>query len=204
MKNEKGISIRYDKDLNFVDINSDDFCVTYGNGVDGHGLQCQYPGGTKEYDEIKSIMNNIACNVKHLARYSKINSNGTSNKRTLLCPAIYRYFKNKLYVTMGVSKSIDKKSAIYKYIMDGKSNILASLTRYHGKNKIIPVYKVEGNWYHVLEESEGELVIYKDLYECSSIPYIQPINLFLSEIDRNKYPRIKQEYRFELFRGNFA
>ncbi|WP_066896697.1 DUF1653 domain-containing protein [Clostridium nigeriense] len=108
--------------------------------------------------------------------------------RSIKYPAIYKHFKNNYYAVMTVSKPIEDKSIINE---DNK------LQAYHTElNKFINIYKIEDLYYHD-ENLKDSLVLYKALYDDKGI-YARPINMFLSQVDKNKYPDIEQKYRFEL------
>ncbi len=63
------------------------------------------------------------------------------------------------------------------------------------------LYEIIGISKHT--ESEEKLVIYKPLYPTDFIQGVdfaaRPFDMFMSEVDHEKYPEIKQKYRFELF-----
>ena len=56
------------------------------------------------------------------------------------------------------------------------------------------LYKIIGDGF---ETETGEMVmVYQALYWPRYI-YVRPYNMFMDEVDHEKYPEIKQKYRFE-------
>ena len=65
------------------------------------------------------------------------------------------------------------------------------------------IYKhFKGNYYLVEDlathcDDGSTYVIYRALYGDNKL-YIRPLDVFLSEVDKSKYPNVNQKYRFEL------
>ena len=61
------------------------------------------------------------------------------------------------------------------------------------------LYEIIGTARHT--ETSEELMIYKPLYYTDCIKGVlyaaKPLSMFTSEVDHEKYPNIKQKYRFE-------
>ena len=69
--------------------------------------------------------------------------------------------------------------------------------------KIKGIYKHFKGDYYIVEdvaihsETREKYVVYRALYNDTKL-YIRPMDMFLSKVDKEKYPDVKQEYRFEL------
>lgn len=71
------------------------------------------------------------------------------------------------------------------------------------KVKIKGIYKHFKGKYYLVEdiaihsETNEKYVVYRALYGNNEL-YIRPYDMFTSEVDKQKYPNVKQKHRFEL------
>ena len=56
------------------------------------------------------------------------------------------------------------------------------------------LYEIVGIATH--SETREPMMVYRPLYDDGGM-YVRPLEMFLSEVDHEKYPDVKQKYRFE-------
>lgn len=57
------------------------------------------------------------------------------------------------------------------------------------------LYMIVGTATH--SETDEQMMVYSPLYGEGGL-FVRPLDMFLSEVDHEKYPDIRQKYRFEL------
>ena len=67
------------------------------------------------------------------------------------------------------------------------------------KDNLMYIYEIIGTAHHT--ETEEQLMVYRALYDRNKV-CARPLQMFVSEVDHEKYPNIKQKYRFEVVEGS--
>ncbi len=87
-----------------------------------------------------------------------------------------------------------------KIIRDNKK--IEIITMLEDKDNSTIFHHFKGNDYKIItigkdSETTNDVVIYMGLYDNNPV-WVRDYNDFFSKVDKEKYPNIKQEYRFEI------
>ncbi len=84
--------------------------------------------------------------------------------------------------------------------MDERSFRAGDVVRHFKRETVDPetdiyLYMIVGEATH--SETREKMMVYAALYGDGGL-FVRPLEMFLSEVDHEKYPEIRQKYRFEL------
>ena len=84
--------------------------------------------------------------------------------------------------------------------MDERDFRVGDIVRHFKRETVDPstdqyLYMIVGTATH--SETGEQMMIYSPLYGEGGL-YVRPLDMFLSKVDHEKYPEIRQQYRFEL------
>ncbi len=106
----------------------------------------------------------------------------------------YKHFKEKEYMVLGVSTPISEEFS-FAIVADQIMPVIHTEKESFINVLITTDYK-DTMYRHFKSDWDGNLVIYMALYDDFKI-YVRPYDMFMSLVDKEKYPNIKQKYRFE-------
>ena len=67
-------------------------------------------------------------------------------------------------------------------------------------NRFNPILYIKGR-----NETHEKMVVYRALYDApfgKGAIYVRPYDMFVSEVDHQKYPDVNQKYRLEIWNGS--
>jgi hypothetical protein len=84
--------------------------------------------------------------------------------------------------------------------MDERVFRVGDIVRHFKRETVDPstdryLYMIVGTATH--SETGEQMMVYSPLYGDGGL-FVRPLDMFLSEVDHEKYPGIRQKYRFEL------
>lgn len=131
-------------------------------------------------------------------------------EKSLKLYGVYNHFKGKQYVVVGVSYpdtimykelKFQRVNLAHKELVDKKASVFTEDTNnyiisYSRPRISSDLESLSGIYFHDSAKYPGMLVLYMSLYDEPTI-WSRPVGMFLSKVDRDKYPQATQDYRLE-------
>ena len=158
-------------------------------------LECKLNDKVTLPEKIETINDIRDCNNLIPSKYLEVVGNiyeKLKSTRKLKYNAVYRHFKGNNYLVMHKSTPIGLDK-----LLNSTINIKPIIAKHTetGENIEITLFK-NGNYHHLGTECKDDLVVYMAMYGTYQI-YARPYEMFMSKVDKEKYPDVEQEYRFE-------
>lgn len=121
--------------------------------------------------------------------------------KDIVINGVYKHFKGDTYCVVELSKPMELDEI--SELSSDDVRIDAYRVLHTEKDTYIDIYGVSDGvdtfYYHNKRLEKKDLVIYKCVSNLDKFNvYARPLEMFLSKTDKEKYPYIEQEYRFEL------
>lgn len=126
--------------------------------------------------------------------------------RNIKIPGIYKHFKGALYATSFISEPITDEE--FRQLVRDEKIEKSIETEYTECSLPICIYKLKDKrkYFHVAD------LDYQDILSKKMVGYVgitnpvnwiwlRPLDMFMSPVDKEKYPTVTQEFRFEYVEG---
>lgn len=120
--------------------------------------------------------------------------------RILPIPGIYRHFKevkdseDMIYAISDISTPL---SPVEMLELNQRRDVNIHMFHHTELESDTWIFRVGDKYYHPASIETETLVIYTALYGNRQT-YVRPLPMFISEVDKDKHPNVKRQYRFEL------